>query len=126
MKNSFKTIICAIAFSALFAFNASADDKEAKKVTAFGTGIFASKEGKVFVSIDKYNASPTIVMLEDAKGNVVYKEVMGKNEKKFRRTMDVSQLPSGSYTIQISSEGQKQTKTFDLTEKTAERVITLN
>jgi hypothetical protein len=55
MKTLLKTVICTFALSALFAFNASADDKEAKKITGFSTGIYTCVSGKVNVNIDKYN-----------------------------------------------------------------------
>lgn len=126
MKNSIKTIICAFAFATLFAFNANADDKESKKATSFGTGIFASKEGKIQVNVDKYNNAPTAVTLEDDKGNLAYREIVTSGTKKFRRTLDVAQLPAGNYTLKIVSGGDKQTKTFEILDKTAARSITLN
>ncbi len=126
MKNSFKTIICAVAFSALFAFNVSANDKETKKVNGFATGIFANKEGKINVNVDKYNDAETVIILIDQRGSVIYREVLGNSLTKFRRTLDVSQLPYGSYRLQVSSKGEKITKAFDVAESVARRVITVN
>ena len=126
MKNSIKTLICAIALSTVFAFNASADDKETKKATGFGTGIFTTKQGKISVNIDKYNEKPTIILLEDVKGNVLYKEVISKNETKLRRSLDMSQLPAGDYDLKVISNGEKQTKRVELQEARPERLISMN
>lgn len=124
MKKSIKTIICAVAFSALFAFNVSAEDKEAKKVTGFATGIFATKEGKISVNVDKYNDAQTMVALLDERGNVVYREKLLNSLTKFRRMLDISQLPYGSYRLEVSSLGEKVTKTFEVAGVTS-KVITL-
>ena len=126
MKNSIKTFVCAFAFATVFAFSATADDKESKKATSFGTGIFASKEGKIHVNVDKYNNEDTAVTLEDDKGNEAYREVVSRRTKKFRRTLDISHLPSGNYIVKITSGGAKQVQTFELVEKTSARTITLH
>lgn len=123
MKRSIKTIICTVALSTLFAFNLSAKEKGSEKVTGFGTSIFASKENKIQVNVDKYNESTTTIFLQDGRGNVVYRESMGKNQTKFRRLLDVSQLPTGNYQILVVSKGEKISKTFELIEKLSTRVI---
>ncbi|NIJ53215.1 T9SS type A sorting domain-containing protein [Dyadobacter arcticus] len=125
MKTSFKTIALAIAFSAVFGFNSFADDLEAKKTSNFGTGIFASKSGKIHISLDKYTNDNTVVLVTDQSGKLMYREVVGKDVTKFRKTLNVSELPAGTYQIEIAGKGEKQVKTFEVSEKKAEREISV-
>ena len=126
MKNLVKSLLYAFAFSFVIVFSASADDKEAKKITGFGTGIYTTKEGKIRVNVDKFNKKATVILLEDSKGKVLHQEVVGKNETKFRRLLDMSQLPTGEYTLKITSDGEKQIKKLGLTEKLPDRMISMN
>ena len=126
MKNLVKSLICAFAFSIVFVFSASADDKETKKITGFGSGIYTTKEGKIRVNVDKFNKKATVILLEDSKGKVLHEEIVGKNETKVRRLLDMSQLPTGEYTLKISSNGERQIKKLGLTEKQPDRTISLN
>lgn len=125
MKTFIKAIALTAILTASFAFNTFADDKESKKVNGFATGIFVSKTGRIHVSVDKYTNANTVILLTDIKGNVIYREVVGKKIDKFRKAMNVSDLPLGSYTLEISSNGEKITKAFELTEKETEREITI-
>jgi hypothetical protein len=125
MKTLLKTVICTFALSALFAFNASADDKEAKKITGFSTGIYTCVSGKVNVNIDKYNKKATVIEIENGNGTVLYREVTGRYQTKMRRSLDVSGLPSGEYTLKITSGDEQQTKKLELFEKLPERLISL-
>jgi len=123
MKNSIKTFAVAIALIAA-AFTANAEDNEIKKSAGFGTGIYTTKSGKINVFVDKVNAdSPTTILLKTKNGQVVYRETVGKNEQKFGRTLNVNELPSGNYEIEVSSKGEKQSKSFQLSEQKIERVL---
>ncbi|MDQ6477415.1 hypothetical protein [Dyadobacter sp. LHD-138] len=126
MKNSIKNIISALVLVASISFSAVAGDKEVKKVTGFNSGIYASKDGKIKVNIDKYNDASTAILFQDSKGKVFYREVAGKHDKKLRREIDITQLPAGDYTLEIVSKGEKQTKEFQLLEKVVERSIKMD
>lgn len=123
MKNSIKSLIFLFALSTWCAFDASADDKESKKVTAFGTGIYLNATGKVLVNVDKFNNKPTIVQVENERGEIFYREVSGKRVKKLRKSLDISTLPNGNYTINVISDGQKQSRSIELKEKPTQRLI---
>jgi hypothetical protein len=123
MKNSLKTIALAVALSVSFAFSSFASDKEVKKATSFETSIYASKSGKIQVCIDKFTASKTIIVLTNKGGDTMYKEIIGKHVDKLRKSLDVSNLPNGSYHIEIYGNGEKRTHQFELSEKPAERTI---
>ncbi len=123
MKTSIKSLICAFFLSTAIIFQASADDKDSKKVTAFGTGIYMTSAGKLHVSIDKFNTKATVIQVENEKGEIFYREVTGKHVTKLRRSLDVSTLPNGSYTLNVMSDGQKQSRKLELLEKPSQRLI---
>lgn len=127
MKTSIKTIICAFALLTSVAFTASAEDKETKKSTGFGTGIYTTKTGKINVLVDKgNNEDKTTLLLKNDKDEVVYREVIEKGLKKFGRSLNVNDLEAGQYKINVSSNGETQSKTFQLTEQKTERVLHIN
>jgi len=126
MKKSVKTIVFAFVFSAAFAFSAVASDKEAKKVTSFATGIYVTKEGKINLNVDKYTSSKTTILITNRAGSVIYREVLGKDLSKFKRSLNVDALPSGKYTLEVSSNKEKQTNHFEISEEIKSKEITLN
>jgi len=127
MKNSIKTFICAFALVTSAAFTASAEDKETKKSTGFGTGIYPTKSGKINVMVDKVNTDAnTTLLLKNANGDIVYHEVVQKSNQKFGRILNVDELEAGKYEIKVISNGEVQSKTFKLTEQKTERIININ
>ncbi|MCF2493834.1 hypothetical protein [Dyadobacter chenhuakuii] len=125
MKTSIRTFVLAIAFTASFAFSSFAEDKETKKVTGFGTGIFVAKNHKLFVSVDKYNDANAIILVTDKKGKTIYREQLGKKIDKIRKVYDLNDLPAGDYNIEIFSDGEKVTKTISVSEPHIQRSISL-
>jgi hypothetical protein len=113
MKNLLKTIAFAVVFTVVFVSNTFADDKETKKAT-FGTGIFASTSGKIHINIDKYTDHNAVVLVSDERGSIIYREVVRKNVAKFRKALNVQDLPSGVYTIEINGKNGKVIKQFEL------------
>ena len=126
MKNLINSVIFAFAMTFVIAGTASADDKDTLKVTGFESGIYTTKQGKIRIHVDKYNKKPTVILLEDKRGIILYEEVAGKNETKLRRMIDMSQLPTGEYTLKISSNGEKQIKKLGISETLPERLISMN
>jgi hypothetical protein len=125
MKNSIKTFAVALAIVAS-AFTANAEDKETKKSAGFGTGIYTTKNGKINVLVDKAsNEASTVLLLKTEKGDVVYREIVDKNNQKFGRALNVDGLATGNYLIEVTSNGEKQTKSFQLSEQTSERVVAI-
>ncbi|KQS31193.1 DUF3244 domain-containing protein [Dyadobacter sp. Leaf189] len=124
MKNLLKTIAFAVAFTVVFVSNTFADDKETKKAT-FGTGIFASKSGKIHINLDKYTDHNAVILVTDQKGTVIYREVVGKNVSKFRKALNVEDLPNGEYTIDVCGKDGKVTRHFQLSEQPAERALAI-
>lgn len=127
MKTSIKNIAIAFALITSFAFSAHADDKAAKKSTGFGTGIYATKKGNINVLVDKVNQEkPTVIVLENNKGDVLYREVVEKEKTNFGRSLNLNELEAGKYQLKVSSNGETQSKSFELNEQKTERILTVN
>jgi hypothetical protein len=125
MKTSIKNFAFALALVAA-AFTANAENKDNKKSTGFGTGIYATKTGKINVLVDKINAdSPTTLLLKNENGEVIYSETVGKNQQKFGRVLNIEELASGKYEVEVTSKGEKQSKSFQLSEQKTERVLAI-
>ncbi|WP_221391526.1 hypothetical protein [Dyadobacter sp. NIV53] len=125
MKNSIKTF--AVAFALIAAsFTANAEDKETKKSAGFGTGIYTTKSGKINLLVDKASAeTPTTFLLKNESGDVIYRETVSKKQQKFGRTLNVDELGAGKYEIEVTSNGEKQVKSFELSEQKTERVLAI-
>lgn len=122
MKTSFLVLTCA--FALFSPFSAAADEKGSKKSTGFGTGIYATKEGKINVYIDKVDSnSPTLLLLNNSKGEIIYREMISKNYQKFGRRLNVDDLEPGKYEIKVIVHGETQSTSFQLTEEKIERVL---
>ena len=124
MRTSFKNIAYALAIITSFNFAASAKETEIKKASSFGTGIYIDKVGKINVLVDKQNAEAnTTLLIKNEKGDVVYKEIIQKDNQKFGRILDVEKLEAGQYEINVVSKNETQTKSFQLSEQKTERNI---
>ena len=124
MKNSIKTFICAFALVTSFAFTASAKETETKKASGFGTGIYINKAGKINVLVNKQDAKDnTTLLIKNEKGDVVYREIIQKDNQKFGRVLNVEKLEAGQYEINVVSKDETQTKSFQLSEQKTERNI---
>jgi len=126
MKTSIKTFAAALVFVATVSLYANAEDKENKKSAGFGTGIYTTKSGKINVRVDKYSIdAPTMLLLRNEYGEIIYRETINKREQKIGRILNVNDLDPGKYAIEIMSKGEKQSKTFELSEQKTERVLDL-
>ncbi|MCF2442748.1 hypothetical protein L0657_02180 [Dyadobacter sp. CY345] len=124
MKNSIKTFAYDLAFVTTLGFAASAKETEVKKASSFGTGIYINKGGKINVLVDKQDAEAnTTLLIKNEKGDVVYREVIQKDNQKFGRVLNVEKLDAGQYEINVVSKNETQTKSFQLSEQKTERNI---
>ena len=126
MKNSIKTIVFALALITT-AFTANAEDKESKKPAGFDTGIYTTKTGRINVIVNKATLEgATTILLKNEKGDVIYREIVGKKEQKFGRTLNLDELETGKYEIEVRSLGETQSKSFELSDQRTERILTVN
>ena len=125
MKNSIKTFVCALALVATV-FTAKAEDKETKKPAGFETGIYPNKHGKINVMVNKFGSGEsTQIVLKNSQGTVVYRETINKANQKFGRVLNLEQLDAGKYQLEISSNGETQSKSIQVSEPTTNRVLTI-
>lgn len=125
MKTTFKTFAVALALFAT-TFTANAEDKETKKAAGFATGIYATKGGKINVLVEKANVDAnTTLLLKNEKGDVVYQETVGKKNLKFGRTLNVDELKSGTYQIEVTSQGETTSKSFEVSSQETERTLSV-
>ncbi|REA57151.1 hypothetical protein DSL64_24655 [Dyadobacter luteus] len=123
MKTSVKYLALVFAFVAT-AFTANAEDKETKKSAGFGTGIYATTKGTIRVLVEKVNTEAnTTIYLRNEKGNIIYRETVGKNLQQFGRTLNVDDLSAGKYQIEVICNGEKQSKSFELAAPKMERTL---
>jgi len=126
MKNSVKTFALALVLLASATFTASAEDKETKKASTFGTGIYPTKTGKINVLVDKINKDAnTVILLKNNNGDVIYRETINKNEQKFGRSLNVDEMEAGKYRLEVISGNEVQSKTFQLSSQKTERMLTV-
>jgi hypothetical protein len=115
MKNSIATV-----------FTAQAENNDSKKPAGLATSVFTSKDGKVNIFVNKEHAdATTTLLLKNATGAIVYSETIGKTNQKFGRILNLNELESGKYQLEISSNGETQSKSIQLSEQTTERVLTV-
>ncbi|HEV7379399.1 MAG TPA: hypothetical protein VGN64_06375 [Dyadobacter sp.] len=125
MKTTIKTFAVALALI-VTAFTANAEDKETKKATGFATGIYATKGGKINVLVEKANVDAnTTLLLKNEKGDVVYQETVGKKNLKFGRILNVDELKSGTYQIDVTSQGETKSKSFEVSSQESERTLSV-
>ena len=125
MKTSINTFAILFTITA-GAFTANAEKNDNKKSDELETGIYSSKSGKINVLVDKASDhAATTILLKNADGDIVYNEVIHRNEQHFGRILDVNALKDGNYEISVSSKGQTETKSFHLSERKTERVVAI-
>lgn len=123
MKTSVQLFALVFAFVAT-AFSATAEDKEAKKSSGFGTGMYATKSGTIRVMVEKIDRkASTTIRLKDDQGKIVYAETVNRSIQLFSRTLNVDELSTGKYEVEVMSNGEKQTKSFELIQPKSERIL---
>jgi hypothetical protein len=126
MKISIQRTIRAFALASLTFCSANADDKEAKKPTAFKTGIYCSITGKINMYVDRISPiTPAVILLTSETGQVFYKEIIKNKNRKFGRALNVDQLEQGKYQLKLIMNGETLTKSFLLTDQKKERILTI-
>jgi hypothetical protein len=117
-----KTLVKTFAIAALTAFNfiANATEKTAEptKAKSFEIGMYQSKNTlKMNVMIEKTTDKDLVVVLKDAKGEVLVRERINKNDKSYHGKYDMSDLEDGKYTFEFTKGDEKIIKEVNLTTK---------
>ncbi len=73
------------------------------KVARYETGIYTTVTGKLHVSVDKQLGGTVDLLLKDASGNVLITRQIAKKDTQFRTRFDLSQLPDGTYELELTN-----------------------
>ena len=103
--------------------------KQPHQAVAYQVGVYGSVDGtKLNVAVDKQPGGRVEVALKDAKGRILFYQLMTKAEEKYRAKLDVSGLAAGQYQLEVSKgpETTVRSLTIQTQEPTvAQRTIAL-
>ena len=113
MKNSFKSLICALALGTTVAF--AGPDGGTKKPTTFETVIYKNIDGGINVNVEKKGFASAAVIITNAKGDVLAREGIGRKHTKAAVKFNVRELNDGEYKVTVVSKGEEVSKDFSIT-----------
>ena len=113
MKNSFKSLICALALGTTVAF--AGPDGGTKKPTTFETVIYKNIDGGINVNVEKKGFASAAVLITNAKGEVLAREGIGRKQTKAAVKFNVRELNDGEYKVTVVSKGEEVSKEFSIT-----------
>lgn len=73
------------------------------KVARYQTGIYTTAAGKLQVAVDKQAGGTVALQLKDATGNVLFTRQIPKYDTQYRNRFDLSQLPDGTYEVELTN-----------------------
>lgn len=114
MKTTLKVLAAVFAFSTSAAF--AGNDNSAVKNTSFRTGMYVSADGKLNLNIEKKEPAFTSVAIKDQNGAVIYETQVSKKPNTYSLKMDLSELKSGDYQVQIKNGKESETRSISITE----------
>lgn len=117
MKTLIKSFALALTLAATTVSATFADGTPAGRTAnaaAFKSGVYTNAAGKLHVSLDKETGGKVTIRLKDNNGTILYNEQLGKNETTYRTRMDLSDLPDGTYELELTNgvETTRQTVTI--------------
>ncbi len=98
-------------------------------VASYQSGVYTSIDGKLNIALDKQKGGAVDVRLKNSEGKVIYTQHVGKNEDKYRTRLNLSELPDGTYQVEITNGVDTTTHTIKLSSPKPEipsRVVALN
>jgi len=124
MKNSFKSLICALALGTTVAF--AGPGENAKKPTSFATVIYKNIDGGINVNVEKKGVAAAAVIITNAKGDVLAREGIGRKQTKAAIKFNLKDLNDGEYKVMVASKGEEVVKEFSITSEKSvvERTLT--
>ncbi len=84
----------------------------------------APAEMKLRVFIQKHQSSSLSVSLRNSQGELLYSSTVGKKEPGRALSFNLSELPDGTYTLDVKGAGKHVTKTLNL--DTPQRLLAMN
>ena len=110
MKTLKITLIALFAMVSVTAF-AKTGKFDETKVAALDVAIEQQRSGKVLVGFENHGAEVVKIRIYNAEGEAVYSERIKKSDLVLKR-FDVSALPAGEYSYEVSTTGYAVEKTL--------------
>lgn len=115
-----------VSFSYAKENNAEKTDKKVKSsVATFDASMYKlANTNKVKLAIDKMPEASVNVILRDGKGNIVYQEVLKKNDDRpYRRVFDVEGMEDGTYQFELYNKDNKIIKKLEIETSNNKEVV---
>jgi myo-inositol-hexaphosphate 3-phosphohydrolase len=114
MKNQIKTIVVALIWgTAIFANANSLPVKPTIKT--FALSVYKiNGESSYNIFVNKLEGSILKITLKDAKNDIFYEQFLSKKETKFRTKLNVSNLESGNYFLELTEGGNVEIKAIEI------------
>ena len=88
---------------------------DTKAPKAFNVGMYRIiNSSKVSLAVAKHPSSRMVIKLKDENGTVLYQENQGKGKEFYKRKFDFNQIGNGTYYFEVEVDGQKVTKSIEL------------
>ena len=127
MKTLIKSFALALTLTATTISATFADGTPAGRpsnVASFKSGVYSTAAGKLHVSLDKETGGKVTIRLKDNRGAVLYNQHLGKNETTYRTRLDLSDLPDGTYELELTNGVETTRQTVTISTKHARLVQT--
>ncbi|MCF0058899.1 hypothetical protein [Dyadobacter sp. CY356] len=115
-----------VSFSYAKENKAEKTDKKAKaSVATFDASLYKLiNTNKVKLAIDKIPEASVNVILRDNKGNIVYQEILKKNDDRpYRRVFDVEGMEDGKYHFELYNKDNKIIKKLEIETSNSKEVV---
>lgn len=101
------------------------DKKVKSSVATFDASMYKLvNTNKVKLAIDKMPEASVNVILRDGKGNIVYQEILKKNDDRpYRRVFDVEGMEDGTYQFELYNKDNKIIKKLEIETSNNKEVV---
>lgn len=125
MKNQIKTIVIALLLGTVFYVNAK-PLPFISTIKPYAISMY-KVDGKSLIKIfiDKLEGSKVRISVIDKSGEIVYQEFMGKKDTAFRTKLDLSNLETGKYSLEVTDGKKIEVNTFEIENKTSPEKVKL-
>jgi len=131
MKTLIKSLAVAFSLALVTTLGSVAEANPGRPANAvsYKAGIYTSVDGKLNIALDKQTGGAVDIRLKDTTGQVIYAQHVSKNDTKYRTRLNLSELPDGTYQVEVTNGVETTSHTINLTTQkptTPNRVIALN
>jgi hypothetical protein len=89
-------------------------DRPGKPAATYATSFYTAIDGRLVLSLTKAVGQPVSIRLSQAGGVTLFTQQVTKRQTKAQVRFDVSELPDGAYTVEVSNGTQVTTHQVQL------------